>query len=102
MKDRQDAGLATEREWRCAQCGTLHRVERSGSAIAAPWIPSHEHASQASCSDHGTPRRLSPSPQPTQSPQDALFELLAEALVELALCACLEAEAEPVYPQPRA
>lgn len=30
MEDRQDAGPAAEREWRCAQCGTLHGVERGG------------------------------------------------------------------------
>jgi hypothetical protein len=48
-----------------------------------------------------TPQRAA-TDRATLSPQDALFDLLAEALVELALSTCLEAEAEPVCPQRRA
>lgn len=30
MEYQQDEGPATEREWRCPQCGTLHGVVRGG------------------------------------------------------------------------
>lgn len=46
-----------------------------------------------------------PPARPTKSPEayrDELFDLLAEALLDLALSSCLEAEAEPVCPTRRA